>query len=88
MHKYWRFFSRGMEFAKNEYAYVLKVLSRSYLHVHLFCEFHCLQCTKSAMFAITLAREMTGTYRDIKLRPLALFLQRRSVPKCNFIYLV
>ena len=36
-----RFFSTGMEFAENAYAYVLKAPSRSKPHVRFFCEFHC-----------------------------------------------
>ena len=45
MHENQRFFSTGMEFANNAYAYqyVLKVSSCSKPHIRFFCEFQCLR---------------------------------------------
>ena len=40
MHENQRFFSTGMEFAESAYAYVLKVPSRSYLHIRFFFGSH------------------------------------------------
>ena len=98
MHENRWFFSTGVEFPKNALAYVSwVVVNRTFVSSVSSIAYDQLlstgldrvpriECMQTAMFAITLARAMTCTYHDVKLRPLAFSWQVCSVPKCYFIY--